>query len=114
MIVMSQNYFDWYKKMFSNWKVALFASIFHVAWTRNSHTVLKHQTLGDIINKTNLYNHDGSGWTNEIVKHVNQEYAKLLNEDVSSKCLHGKHRKLTKASTRWYRNALTKFIGRLA
>ena len=47
--------------MFSNWKVALFASIFHVAWTRNSHTVLKHRTLGDIINKTNLYNHDRSG-----------------------------------------------------
>ena len=32
-----------------------------------------------IINKTNLYNHDGSGWTNEIVKHVKPEYAKLLN-----------------------------------
>ena len=47
--------------MFSKWKVALFESILHVAWTRNSHTVLKHRTLGDIINKTNLCNHDGSG-----------------------------------------------------
>ena len=47
--------------MFSNWKVALFASIFHVTRTRNSHTVLKHRTLGDSINKTNLYNYDGSG-----------------------------------------------------
>ena len=28
--------------MFSNWKVALFASIFHVAWTRNSHTGSKN------------------------------------------------------------------------
>ena len=47
--------------MFSNWKVALFVSIFHVAWTRNSHPVLKQGTLGYIINKTNLCNHDGSG-----------------------------------------------------
>ena len=60
MIVMLQNYFDRYQKMFSNWKVALFGSIFHVAWARNSHTVTI-TGLGDIINKTNSYNHDGSG-----------------------------------------------------